>query len=233
MSWLEEHRSDDLLPELNGVETCLTLSEDYGALFWGRKLMEREKVRAILRMLNEEQIRYAIIGAVALGYHTAPRATADIDLLVTLEDVPRLQQLFQQYYLRGTAAVMVFDVEGTRIDVLPADLRLKRAAVDNATDVFVYDIAAKVVSVRDLILLKLLAVPDRPDPVKAMRDRTDVAELLRDNADKISREDIRYIGNSLLRLAFTPEESRKYRELIRWLNETLDLLGMTDRQYQD
>jgi hypothetical protein len=128
---------------------------------------------------------------------------------------------------------MIFDVEGTHVDVLPANLRLKRTAVDNAIDVLVDDVPAKVVSVRDLLLLKLLAIPDRPDPVKAMQDRTDVSALLRDNPGKISREDIRYIASSLRQLVFTREDAQKYRELIRWLNDTLELLGMADRRYQE
>ena len=156
----EERPSGHLLPRLNGVETCLTLSEQYGDLFWGRKLMERDTVKAILRTLNEEHIRYAIIEAVALGYYTTPRTTQDIDVLVHRQDVPQVQRLFRPYYIRDTAVVMIFDVEGTHVDVLPANLRLKRTAVDNAIDVLVDDVPAKVVSVRDLLLLKLLAIPD-------------------------------------------------------------------------
>lgn len=228
----EKRRSEYLLPGLNGVETCLTLSEEYGALFWGRKLMQQEKVKAILRTLNEEHIRYAIIGAVALGHYATPRATQDIDVLVDRDDIPRVQRLFRQYYRRGTAVVMVFDVDGTHLDVLPANLRLKRQAVNNAIDVVVDDVPTKVVSVRDLLLLKLLAIPDRPDPVKAMQDRTDVAALLRDNPDKISQDDIQYIVSSLRGLVFSREDARKYQELVRWLNETLDLLGLSDRRYQ-
>ena len=230
---IEDHRSTGLLPGLNAVETCLTLSEEYGDLFWGRKLMERERVRAILRMLNEAQIRYAIIGGVAIGYHTIPRATQDIDVLVRRDDIPRLQRLLQPYYRRGTAVVMVFDVEGTHLDVLPATLRYGRIAIDNAIEVLVYDIPAKVAAVRDLLLLKLLAIPDRSDPVKAMQDRTDVAALLRDNADNISQEDMRYLVRNLLGLAFTREGVQKYQQLIAWLNETLALLGMADRRYQE
>jgi hypothetical protein len=232
-NWVDEKRSESLLPGLNGAETCLTLSEEYGDLFWGRKLMERDKVMAILQAMNAEHIHYAIIGAVALGYHATPRATQDIDVLVSREDVPRVQRLLQQYYLPGTAVVMVFDVDGTHLDMLPADLRLKRAALDNAIDVLVHDIPAKVVSVRDLLLLKLLAIPDRPDPVKAMQDRTDVSALLRDNADKISRQDISYLARSLQGLVFTREDARKYTDLIRWLNETLELLGLADRRYDE
>jgi hypothetical protein len=232
-SQVEEHRFTGLLPGLNGVETCLSLSEEYGDLFWGRKLMERERVREILRVLNEGQIHYAIIGGVAMGYHTIPRATQDIDVLVSREDVPRLQRLLQPYYRRGTAVVMVFDVEGTHLDVLPARLRYGQAAIESAIEVLVHDIPAKVVSVRDLLLLKLFAIPDRPDPVKAMQDRTDVAALLRDNADNISQEDITYLVHTLLGLAFTREDVEKYQRLIVWLNETLDLLGMADRRYQE
>jgi hypothetical protein len=232
-SQIEESRFTGLLPGLNGVETCLTLSEEYGDLFGGRKRMERERVRDILRMLNEARIRYAIIGGVALGYHSIPRATQDIDVLVRREDIPRVQRLLQPYYCRGTAVVMVFDVAGTHLDVLPATLRYGRTAIDNAVEVMVHDIPAKVVSVRDLLLLKLFAIPDRPDPIKAMQDRTDVAALLRDNADTISQEDITYLVRSLLGLAFTRRDVEKYQQLIRWLNETLDLLGMADRCYQE
>jgi len=231
-SQTEEQRFTGLLPGLNGVETSLTLSEEYGDLFWGRKLMERERVRDILRTLNEAQIHYAIIGGVAMGYHSIPRATQDIDVLVSREDIPRVQRLLQPYYRRGTAVVMIFDVEGTHLDVLPATLRYGRTAIENAIDVLVHDIPAKVVSVRDLLLLKLFAIPDRPDPVKAMQDRTDVAALLRDNADNIAQEDITYLVRTLLGLAFTRQDMEKYQQLIVWLNETLDLLGMADRRYQ-
>jgi hypothetical protein len=232
-NWVEEQGSDGLLPGLNGVETCLTLSEEYGDLFWGRKLMERDRVKAILQMLNAERIQYAIIGAVALGYHATPRATQDIDILVRREDVPRVQRLLQKYYLRGTAVVMVFDVEGTHLDVLPANLRLTRGAIDNAVAVHVHDVPARVVSVRDLLLLKLLAIPDRPALDKRRQDEADVTAILRQNADRISREDISYLANSLRALVFTREDAQKYADLIRWLNETLELLGMADRQYQE
>jgi hypothetical protein len=94
--------------------------------------MERDTARAILRTLNEAHIRYAIIGAVALGYYATPRATQDIDVLVRREDVPRVQRLFRPHFLRGTAVVMVFDVEGTHLDVMPANLRLKRTARERA-----------------------------------------------------------------------------------------------------
>ena len=79
-------------------------------------------------------------------------------MLVRREDVRRVQRLFRPYYLQETAVVMIFDVEGTHVDVLPANLRLKQTAIDHAIDVLVHDVPAKVVSVKDLLLLKLLAM---------------------------------------------------------------------------
>jgi len=124
--------------------------------------MERERVRDILRTLSEAQIHYAIIGGVAMGYHTIPRATQDIDVLVSREDIPQVQRLLQPYYRRGTAVVMVFDVDGTHLEVLPATLQYGRTAIDNAIEVLVHGIPAKVVSVRDLLLLKLFASKRSP-----------------------------------------------------------------------
>ena len=128
---------------------------------------------------------------------------------------------------------MVFDVEGTHLDVLPATLRYSRTAIDNAVEVMVHDIPAKVVSVRDLLLLKLFAIPDRPALDKRRQDEADVTALLSQNADNISQEDITYLVRTLLGLAFTREDVEKYQQLIMWLNETLDLLGMADRRYQE
>jgi predicted nucleotidyltransferase len=224
--WREERRSAGSSPGRNGVEVCLTLSEEYGDLFWGRKLMDRGKVRDILRMLNAEHVQYAIIGAVALGYYVAPRTTQYIDVLVRREDIPRVQRLFRPYYQHGTAVVMVFDVEGTHLDVLPANLRLKRSAIDNAIEVFVDDVPVRVVSVQDLLLLKLLAIDKR------RQDEADVTTLLRYNADKISQDDISNIARSLQGLVFSREDAQKYQTLIGWLNDTLELLGMADRRYQ-
>ncbi len=42
---------------------------------------------AISRKLERRQIRYALIGGVALAYHDQPRFTEDIDLLIFPEDI--------------------------------------------------------------------------------------------------------------------------------------------------
>jgi hypothetical protein len=50
-----------------------------------------DELNALLGALEGEGIPYAIAGAVALAIHGAPRATADIDLLVLPEALARTQ----------------------------------------------------------------------------------------------------------------------------------------------
>jgi hypothetical protein len=50
---------------------------------------------------------------------------------------------------------------------------------------------------------------------------------------EVGREDITYLVRALLGLALTREDVEKYQQLILWLDETLELLGMADRGYQE
>ena len=226
-----EKRSDYLLRGQNGLETCLTLSEDYAEMFAKRKYMERDKVKEILRRLNEAQVRYAIIGGMALAHHAVPRFTQDLDLMVLAEDAPRVHEMFSDHYQRGTAVARIYDFNGTRFDIQPTSLRVKRAVIDHAIDDTIDDVPVKVAGLRDLILLKLLAVPERPELPKRLQDEADVAALLQHNAERITSEDVQYIGRNLLAVCFTGDEVKKYRQVIVWLNETLSALGMADRRY--
>jgi hypothetical protein len=49
----------------------------------------------------------------------------------------------------------------------------------------------------------------------------------------VCREDITYVVRTLLGLALTREDAETYQQLILWLNETLALLEMADRRYQE
>ncbi|MCZ6676129.1 MAG: hypothetical protein O7E52_02645, partial [Candidatus Poribacteria bacterium] len=109
-----EPREAYLFQGKNGLETCILLSEDYASMFAKRKLMERDKVKEILRRLNAEEIPYAIIGGMALAHYCPPRTTQDLDLIVLAEDAGKVRQIFQPYYRSGTAIVGVYDYQGTR-----------------------------------------------------------------------------------------------------------------------
>lgn len=222
------------MAQRSGVTECLTLSEEWGALFVkprGLPVMEREKVKQVLQMLNEANIPYAIIGAVALAQYVEPRFTHDLDLIVLVEDGPKVRKLLAPYYGRGAVNVMLFDVEGTRVDVLLARLRYEREAVRKAIDIMVDEVPAKVVQIRDLVLMKLLSAWERPIEVDREQDRVDILRLLQHHGHKLIAADIAYIAERLRELCFFPEEFKRWQECICWLNETLDRLGMSDRKY--
>ena len=55
--------------------------------------MDFERIlEALLRLFEEEKIRYGVIGGFALGLLGVPRATMDLDFLVHRDDLGRLHQ---------------------------------------------------------------------------------------------------------------------------------------------
>ena len=218
-----------LLKGHNGLETCVLLSER--GFLGTKRTMNQETVKEVLRGLNEAGVRYCLVGGLALAHHSVPRQTQDVDILVLPEDLPLVQQLLQGHELHGTAVVMVFRIGETRIDIIPANLRAKREAVLSYIEDTLDEIVVRVVNLRDLILLKLWAIPDRPAKGKRMQDETDVVGLIEMNQERISAEDIAYISRNLLGLAYTPEDTNKYQAQVEWLNNVLKELGLADLCY--
>jgi len=52
-----------------------------------------EAFQQLILMLDKEKIRYALVGGVALAFHTEPRYTQDIDLLVNADDFDKIHKL--------------------------------------------------------------------------------------------------------------------------------------------
>jgi len=224
-------KEEYLIKGHNGLETCVILSEDYARLFAKRKFMERETVKDALRRLNESGAHYCLVGGMALAHHSVPRLTQDVDVMVLPEDIPLVQQALQGHQQRGTAVVLIFQIGETRLDVIPANLRAKRTAVLGSVDDLLDELPVKVVNLRDLIFLKMLAAPDRPEMRKRTQDETDIIGLIEMNPEKVSAEDIAYICRTLLAMVYTPEEIQKYRAQIEWLNGVLEKLGLSDRSF--
>lgn len=224
-------KEEYLIKGHNGLETCVILSEDYARMFAKRKFMEHETVKDALRRLNESGARYCLVGGMALAHHSVPRLTQDVDVMVLPEDIPLVQQALQGHQQRGTAVALIFQIGETRIDIIPANLRAKRAAVLESVDDTLDDLPVKVVNLRDLIFLKMLAAPDRPERSKRIRDEADIVELIEHNSEKVLAEDITYVCRTLLAMADTPEDIQKHRAQIEWLNSELEKMRLSDRRY--
>src|SRR6266436_7974622 len=218
-----------LIPGHNGLETSVILSES--APFCNRRFMERDTVKDVLRRFNENGVRYCLVGGLALAHHSIPRVTQDVDLLVLPEDLPRVEELLKGHELRGTSVALIFKIGETRFDIIPANLRSKRQAVTNAIDEIFDGETIKVANLRDMIFLKLWASSERRDLAKRAQDETDVIGLIQLNPEQVSVEDIDYACRTLLAMAYTPEEMRKYQAKVDWLNGVLEELEMADRKY--
>ena len=110
-------------------------------------------------------------------------------------------------------------------------MRAKRDAVISALDDLLDETPVRVVSLRNLLLLKMWAAPDRPERGKRLRDETDIVELIEMNSEHVSATDIAYICRTLLAMCYTTEDMNKYRAQIEWLNRELELQGLGDRRY--
>ncbi len=228
-----EPRSAFVMPGKNGIETSLAILDVISRFSFakGRTTMQADKVKEILRRLNEAGIPYALIGGLAYSQYAPPRATEDMDLIVLLQDAQKVRQLFPGCYQRGTAIAEVYDLEGTRFDVQPARRRSQVAVLNEALDGTIEGEPVKVASLRNLLFLKLWASVERRERGKRMLDLADITNLLEYNPEKVPAADIAYIAQNVLGLGYTPEESAKYRKAVEWLNDTLDDLSMSDRKF--
>ncbi|MFZ8827103.1 MAG: hypothetical protein ACO2PK_01685 [Armatimonadota bacterium] len=230
MAFPQPTREELLLPGKNALETAVALGE-FGNPFKGERFMQREKVRWLFEQLNEHGIRYALVGGLAVAHYAIPRMTQDVDILVLQEDAGKLLQLLRPYYARGTAQVMFFLIDETRLDVLIATLRYQRAAVLNAQEGTYEGVPVKVINPRDLVLMKLLAAWERPSEGKSDLDRADITSLLENFGHQLTPDDIAYIAERLRELCFLPEEFARWRERMEWLNQTLQRLNLAHLQY--
>jgi hypothetical protein len=222
-------RQEYLLPGCNGLETSLVLGESWTRK--GKPYMLVETVKRVLETLRQNQVPYAVIGGLAVSHHAIPRLTHEVDLIVPAEEAGRLRSLFPNWYQRGTAVLEIYDIDGTRVDVLPAKLRYQREAVRNAVTAEIEGAPARIAAVRDLLLLKMFAAPNRPELDARRSDEADITSLLRVNGPSVSAEDIRYVGDRLLEVCFDAGDRAKTLAQLRWLNDTLSQLGLGDRAY--
>jgi len=97
-----------------------------------------EEALALVRTLEDEGVPYALCGALALAVHGAPRATTDIDLLVSPDAVERVVAVAKRLGFVFGAAPMGFrdgvtvhrwsklsEGEVLTLDVLEAPPRLR------------------------------------------------------------------------------------------------------------
>lgn len=186
-------------------------------------------LRELAAFLDEIDVRYALIGGLAVSVHSEPRFTSDVDLVVAVSSDEESESIIYQLVNRGyqTNSVIEQDQSGrlatARLqlgdhavtDVLFASSGVEHEIVDGAVLVeIVPTLILPVAQIGDLIVLKLLASSeDRP------QDQMDIRNLL-DVADSKDIERARWIAGQIMQRG-----TNRGRELVELLNQTTQGIG--------
>jgi hypothetical protein len=143
-------------------------------------------MEALVARLDELDIPYAILGALALNAYGYLRATVDVDVLMTREGLERFRSAsLGRGYVEFSGSRGVRDTErNVDIDVVlagdfPGDGREKPVAFPDPAKSAVRGAAFRLVSLETLIELKIASGMTAPHRLK---DLADVIELIRVNA---------------------------------------------------
>jgi hypothetical protein len=161
-----------------------------------------QSLQATVDVLSEFQIRFALIGGMAIGVRSRPRATADVDFLLEVSQLT-LPKLLETMLSRG----FQFDLEATirgwtaqhlaflkfgpvRIDWLKPVLPIYQHVLEKSQTESLFERKIPVASAEGLILTKLIAF--------RLQDRADIASLVAANLGRLDLEWIRREWKSLI-----------------------------------
>lgn len=176
-----------MLPASPLKRSSLSPTEAYqeGLRFFAGKGMINNALRRVARDLEEKDIDYTVIGAVALNQHGYRRFTEDIDLLLTKDGLQKFRgELVGRGYrpaFEGATRMFRTAEEGVTVEVVttgeyPGDGRPKSVQFPRPADVSVEIDGVQIISLEKLIELKLASGLSSPD---RLRDLADVQELIK------------------------------------------------------
>lgn len=165
---------------------------------FSRRRMDFERVlRDLVTDFIEREIPYALIGGFALGALGIPRATMDLDFLVTKDALRRVDEVMRRrgYRLRYRSQnVSQFAADLTslgRVDFLHAFRTIATGMMERALEVAAFDGSLRLRTLRpdDIIGLKVQALTN--DPRRERRDLADIELLAERYADEMDWNRVR------------------------------------------
>lgn len=130
----------------------------------GRKTSIASGTRRALRALLRSKVRFAVIGATALGVRGLPRFTKDLDVVVTSDDVWDALEALEAAGFRSAAPVDREDVPAamyilthgaSQVDVLVAPGEPESTVIAEASPAPVFGLPAPVATLEHLVLMYL------------------------------------------------------------------------------
>ena len=124
----------------------------------------------IAKVFETERIPYALVGGVAIAFHSVPRFTKDIDILIEPEVLDRVSEVLKSKgYFESTSPrtfkntkltmhrfMKIVDGDEMLIDVLVSGTERHSEIVANAVDAESAEVKVKLASKEDLVWLKRL-----------------------------------------------------------------------------
>jgi hypothetical protein len=174
-------RSGRLDPQ---AEAAFFAGADYAGRFFMGQSEVHKALQKLIRLLEQDDIAYAIIGAMALNQHGYRRVTEDIDVLLTREGLETFKKahLGRGYVEKFPGSKGLRDTEhNVPVDVVlageyPGDGKAKPVAFPDPTAAAVTGERVRVLPIERLIELKIAS---GMTAAHRLRDLADVIELIR------------------------------------------------------
>jgi hypothetical protein len=157
-----------------------------------------EVARAVADVLDRHGLGYAIVGAIALGFYAAPRATIDVDINIFVPPADGLSVALRALSDAGFVAheddatlharanaegQFRGTISGLRVDVFVPAIAYYAELADRRRQVVLLGRPAWILGPEDLVVLKLMFF--------RRKDLADVEALLRDQGVSVDRTFIR------------------------------------------
>ncbi len=140
-------------------------------------------IRRVIGALETEGVRYALIGGFAMALRGVQRATMDLDFILMLEDMEKVDRILRVcgyekvYESHNVSHYASADQSWGRIDILHAFRGPTLGMLKRAEMIPVFqDLGMRVVHIEDIVGLKVQAAVN--DPTRAVRDWADIRMLL-------------------------------------------------------
>ena len=128
-----------------------------------------QELKHLMKELDNQGVRYALVGGVAMAFYTEPRFTRDIDLLVEVEDFDKVKSILEKDGFLESASPWTFrnvaielhrflkvtnEEDEMLIDILVAKDEEVRKVIQNAVEAESEEGRVMLANKKDLIWLK-------------------------------------------------------------------------------
>jgi predicted nucleotidyltransferase len=149
-------------------------------------------LKVIIEFLETNKIPYMVIGGIANSIYGEPRQTFDIDIKIKineqislvelLERLSKISESIHQNPVNFANEMRVFpiNIEGTKIDLIFADLNFEKEAIDNSVRYNYDSIEINVCRPEDLIIQKCVSEREK--------DWSDIKNIIKININNLNKD---------------------------------------------